>query len=95
MHLFRDGWARLAAEQNNADNGSCFRGFSYVSKRLARHIEGRLTNLSEQLSEFDMASDTHAKSLSAGQRRKVGEKYKPDECDLIMDEIYQEFDRYG
>lgn len=94
MEHYRDGWAKLAAEQNRDHNGSFFRAFAYGSNRVLHHLEGRIVNLLNQLEELDETSNSHLKCYSAWQRRKVGEEYKPDEYDLIMDELKKEMHQY-
>lgn len=89
-----EGWANLAAKQNAVHNLSFFRRFGTESNRILGHLQGRAVNLSGQLRELDEASETDVKNLSAGQKRKAGEEYKPDKRDIIIDEIVEVMEKY-
>ncbi len=50
---YPDGWPRVAAFLNSADNFQIFRRFSYAHSRLLTNLMAKITTLEKRLLELD------------------------------------------
>lgn len=94
VERYPEGWARLAAEQDESVNIAIHRKFSYLGNRCLLYYEQKITRMEDQLLELDWQIANGEGVQGQPNQSPIQSDEEPDPRNQKIEAIFENLARY-